>query len=279
MPSVLAGKLTTNALGDSGAKCNFMRESFARRSGFSINRSTMIYVMVGSGKRTTTTGTIETTYQFSGESDKHTLVFHLLPKCVHDVILGNPFLKATRTFTSYISRVKERIVNGILDLHFFYLGNSAPRFSGLVNGIPQEAFADSGAKVMVMDEEYAQSLGLTITRDDTFRTRLRFADDSTAETLGMVHGVDWEFGPGGMSQIYQLDFHVLRSAPAEVILNDSFLFNTQALSLYDCYLSDDDDDDDGDEDEDAHFFVINLDTRYQHNSRFRHCSTSADPHN
>ncbi|KAK7183795.1 hypothetical protein PSPO01_10131 [Paraphaeosphaeria sporulosa] len=260
IPSVLAGNRFTEALGDSGARHNFMKEGFAKRSGFSINRSVTIDVKVGSGKKVATTGTIETSYQFLGESEKHRLVFHLLPTCVHDVILGNPFLKFTKTLTRNLSRIKEKIVKGFVDRHFLYLGNSAPRFSGLLNGTPQEVLADSGAKVMVMDEKHAQNLGITIMRDKEYRTRLRFADGSTAKTSGMAHGVEWQFGPGGIDQKYQLDFHVLKNAPAKVILNDSFLFDTKAFLNYDCYLTDDDD-----EDEDAYFFVINVDTRYQRN--------------
>lgn len=185
IPSVLAGRIIANSLGDSGARFNFMKEGFARRSGLSINRNAKMKVRIGSDKMVTTAGTIETSYQFTGESEKHTLVFQLLPKCLHDIILGNPFLKAAETFTKRSSRIKEGIIKGIVDRDFLYLGSLGPRFHGTVNGVPQEALADSGAKIMVMDEDYAQRKDLPIVRDDMYRTRLRFADDSTANTSGM----------------------------------------------------------------------------------------------
>ncbi|PVH93842.1 hypothetical protein DM02DRAFT_484474, partial [Periconia macrospinosa] len=258
IPSVLAGRHTTNALGDSGAKWNFMKEEFAKREGFSIDRKTRKDIKIGSGKAVTTTGTIQTTFRFKGENEEYPLIFHLLSKCIHDVILGNPFLKATKTFTSNIRRVKERLLKSIRHRHLLYLGNSGPRFSGLVNGIPQEALADSGAQVAVMDEAYALRIGLSIIDDEKHCTRLRFADNSAAYTSGMVYGVEWEFGPGGISEKYKLDFHILKNAPADVILNDSFLFGANAFSKYDCYLTDE-----NDEDEEAYFFVISIDMRHK----------------
>jgi hypothetical protein len=72
----------------------------------------------------------------------------------------------------------------------------------------------------------------------------------------MEYGVEWEFGPGGMSEKYFLDFHICRDAPADVILNDAFLSAPEAFFQYDCYLTDDDDDD-----EDAYLFVTSIDTQ------------------
>lgn len=67
----------------------------------------------------------------------------------------------------------------------------------------------------------------------------------------------WEFGPGGTSREYEVDFHILKNAPADVD-NDSFLFDTKALSVYDCFFTDD-----NDEDEDTYFFAIDCDKRHQ----------------
>jgi len=124
-----------------------------------------------------------------------------------------------------------------------------PGFKGILNGKPEFGLADSGAKVMVMDEDYARSLNLPINSDE--RTKLVFADGSTAKTSGMVYGVEWEFGHEVRNQNHKLDFHILRNAPANVILSDSFLSGTDAYSKYDCFLVDDDD-----EDDEAYFFAI-----------------------
>ncbi|KAF2006682.1 hypothetical protein P154DRAFT_413347, partial [Amniculicola lignicola CBS 123094] len=259
IPSVLGKGHFTDALGDYCAKSNFMREEYAVRLGLSINRQDTSDVVVGSGKKVTTAGTTETLFRFKDENKSYSLKFHLLPSCLHNVILGRSFIKFTRTFSSMgnkLRRVKERVLNSVSH-HFLYLGESAPRFEGLIHGVPGDALADSGAKVLVMDEAYARSRGFPIATGFQHRTKLRFADDSVAYTSGITYGVQWEFGPGGKSEQYSLDFHILKNAPANVILSDTFLFDTHAYSEYDCYLIDDDDDDD-----DAFFFAIDIDTTH-----------------
>jgi len=259
IPSYLASTHFTNALGDYCAKRNFMKEEYAIRLGLSIDRKDTSDVAIGSGK-VTTTGTARTLFRFKDENQAYPLTFHLLPKCIHDVILGKPFLKATSTFSNLLSktrRVKERILKGIAHHHLLYLGDSAPRFKGLLNGAPIEALADSGAKVMVMDEDYARSIGLSVSTEQGCRTKLIFADDSTAYTSGMTYGVEWAFGLDGSNKRYTVDFHILKNAPASVILSDTFLFDAEAYSRYECYLVDEDD-----EDDDAYFFAIDVDVRY-----------------
>ncbi|KAH7089949.1 hypothetical protein FB567DRAFT_619301 [Paraphoma chrysanthemicola] len=71
----------------------------------------------------------------------------------------------------------------------------------------------------------------------------RFADGSTASTTGMTYGVKWEYGLGGKCKEHTLDLHILPNAPADVILSDDFLYDTEAFAEYDCYLVDYDDDD------------------------------------
>jgi hypothetical protein len=270
IPSYLNQNHHTNALGDYCAKFNFMREDYAHRLGLLIDRHQTHKVIIGSGKTTSTTGTAITTFRFQGESQSYPLTFHLLPNCIHNVILGKPFLKATRTFSNLIhfaSRVKQRIMKGITQHHLFYLGDSTPRFQGLINGIPQEALADSGAKVMIMDEDYARSIGLYINSGSEHRIKLRFADNSTAYTSGMTHDVEWEFGFGEHSDPHLLDFYVLKNAPANVILSDMFLFGTKAFSQYDCYLVDDDDEDD--DGYDVFFFAIDIDNSHLNRGEYQ----------
>jgi hypothetical protein len=272
IPSYLDQKHLTNALGDYCAKFNFMREDYALRLGLRIDRHQTRKVTIGSGKAISTAGTATTTFRFQDKNESYPLIFHLLPNCIHNVILGKSFLKATSTFSNlkhFVGRVRQRIMKGITQHHLLYLGDSAPRFQGLINGISQEALADSGAKVMIMDEDYARNIGLYINSGSEHRTKLRFADNSTAYTSGIIHGVEWEFGLGEHSNRHFLDFYVLKNAPANVILSDTFLFGTEAFSQYNCYLVDDDDDDD-----DVFFFAIDIDTSHL-NQREYHPPTIA----
>jgi hypothetical protein len=258
IPSYLAQKHLTGALGDYCAKHNFMREDYALELGLSIDCEDKSQVAIGSGKNVSTAGTVKTSFRFQDEPQSYSLTFHLLPNCIHNVILGKPFLKATRTFSvvsHFARRVKSKIMDDIGQHHLLYLGESAPRFQGMINGTSQDALADSGAKVMIIDEDYALSLGLSIKTGKRNETTLRFADNSTANTSGMIYGVSWEFGPGGDGDHHNLNFHVLKNAPASVILSDTFLFGTEAFSRYNRYLVDDDDDDD----DEAYFFAVDID--------------------
>jgi hypothetical protein len=263
IPGLLATH-SIKALGDYGAKKNFIKEELAIRLGLPITRDLVCKVTVGSGQPVTTTGAVTAPFRFKGEHNIHDLTFYLLPECIHDVILGKPFLKLTETFsklTNFYRRVKERVVKGISQFHLLYLGASSPMFEGSVNGQPQAALADSGSKVLVMDEAYARSIGVSIQTGLEYQTILTFADNSTADTCGMAYGVEWRFGRDGeFTSPYQLNFHILKNAPANVILCDTFLYDNRAFSIYNHYLTDNGNDYE-DEDNEPHCFAIDIDKR------------------
>ncbi|KAH7086521.1 hypothetical protein FB567DRAFT_497743 [Paraphoma chrysanthemicola] len=274
IPSVIAYSHKTNALGDFCAKHNFMNTEHAKSLGLDVNYASISTVTLGNGKRITTSGTVKTQFRFKDEPEMYTLLFHLIPGCVHDIILGKRFLKATKTFSSlrnHTRRVVRRVMTGIDSLNCLYLGTSAPVFKGLLNGQKQEALADSGCKALIIDEDFAISIGLTVNKDEKHRVRLRFADGSTAKTSGMSFGVRWQFGPKPTSQQHTLDFHIMRDAPAPVILSDEFLFDTHAFIDFDCYLTDDDDDDD-----EAYFLAIDIDPNYRQEGTDAHVEDLAE---
>ncbi|CAO2657900.1 Nn.00g071600.m01.CDS01 [Neocucurbitaria sp. VM-36] len=263
IPGVLAQNHRIKALGDTAAKLNFMHEAEAIRRGFPIDRKNVRQVTITRDHSASTTGTTQVPFSFESEKDTHLLTFHLLPDCVHKVILGKAFLKATNTFSvlkNFARRVQRRVVKGLTDYALLYLGESAPKFTGLLNGRPRQALADSGANCLIMDEDFARKQGLPIVAGEEHRATVRFADNTTARTSGMTFGVRWEFGLGGVGTEHELDFHILKGAPADVILSDEFIFGTNAFVEYDCYLVDDDDDD---EEADAYFFGIQIDKSYR----------------
>lgn len=256
IPATIASDHRTNALGDYCARINCMKTAYAKCLGLYINSEDNCTVRVGNGKEIETSESAETTFRFRGESGSYKLKFYLLPNCVHDVILEKSFLKVTQTFSSvanYARRVAKRIVTGLESFNYLYLGDFAPTFKGLLNGVEQQALAYSGSKVLIMDEGYAESLGLPINRRLETQVKLRFADNAVANNSGITRGVRWRFGHGWDGEEFSLDFHILKNAPAAVILNDEFLFGTNTFAEYDCYLTDDDH-----EDEDAYFFAIDI---------------------
>ncbi|OCL01897.1 hypothetical protein AOQ84DRAFT_383242 [Glonium stellatum] len=93
-----------------------------------------------------------------------------------------------------------------------------------------------------MDEAYARSTGLLIDTRNQHRVRVKFANNSAAYTSGMAYGVEWRFGRDSESTLPDLlGFHIFHNTPANVILCDTFLYDSRAFSQYQHYLVDDDD--------------------------------------
>lgn len=262
IPCVLEHWNDADAIGDYCAKKNFMTKRYADYLGVAVDQTHEESVLTGSGKMMKTIGSTTARLRFKNGPEAYVLTFHILKDCVHDLILGKAFLKATKTFSLEANRalrVVKRLVNKLTRHHALFLGDSAPTFSGTVNGRPQKALADSGCKVLLMDEDYAKKLELPILRGRGHHVKLVFADNSTAMSSGTVRGVKWSFGNNEQEQEHSLDFHVLRNAPAPIILSDKLLFDTDAYSRYECYLEDEDS-----EDDQAYFLAIDIDTDYRH---------------
>ena len=246
------------ALPDTGARYNFMKESYAKRLRLPVQRDITCSISVNKARTIKTVGVVTAPFTFRNETESHQLTFHLLSDCVHDVILGKAFLKATKTFSNTLlqaRRVVTRLVQRIATRRLFYLGDSAPRFTGLLNGRPREALGDTGAQGLFMNEAFARAKGFSIIDDPDSTLNVQFADGSTARTMGMTYGVKWEYGLGGSGKEHTLDFHILKDAPADVILSDDFLYDTEAFAEYDCYLVDEDEEED---DVDGYLFAIKL---------------------
>lgn len=254
---------SSDALADYCAKHNFLSGKYATELGLSTNLHEATTITIGSGKKIKTLGTATTQFSFRGEQKVYDLIFHVLPNCVRDVVLGKPFLRATRTLQDarkFASRIVKKTGSMLMRHEFYFLGDSAPTFTGSINGIHSKALADCGSSVLVMDQDHALSLGLHVDRSS--QTRLLFADGSSKYTTGVTQGVRWQFGPELDAEEHYLDFHILENAPAPVVLSDTFLFDTQAYSKYDCYLLDDGDEALLDEDDDGFFCHITVDDTY-----------------
>jgi hypothetical protein len=258
----LLGHLMVKALPDTGAKYNFMKESHAKRLDLPIQRGITHSITITKTKTIKTVGVVLAPFTFHGEAESHLLKFYLLQDCVHDVILGKAFLKATKTFSNMVLKARRVITNfaqGLATLRLNYLGDSAPRFTGLLNGQIYQAIGDTGAQGLFMSEVFAWANGYPIIGDADSTMTVQYADGSTATTIGMAFGIEWEYGLGDDNMKYVLDFHILEDAPADVILSDSFLYDTEAFAKYDCYLMEVDDEDGEDDEEDkGHLFAIKL---------------------
>ncbi|RYP21278.1 hypothetical protein DL765_002327 [Monosporascus sp. GIB2] len=126
-----------------------------------------------------------------------------------------------------------------------------------INGQLRTALADSGAKGLVMGEAYARSIGASIHNGHNHRTRLKFADNSTANTSGTAYGIERFRRNGEFAPAFWLNFRILKNTPANVILCDTFLLDNEASSRYHNDLVDNEDDYQ-DEDDRSFCFLVDV---------------------
>ena len=98
-------------------------------------------------------GAVKFEWSFVGERQKASeITCHVLPKCSFDLILGNPFLKATETMSRYRNRLSRCLFRTRNVLGMSYMSGGSGAFLGLLNGKYQIfALPDSGAERNVMN--------------------------------------------------------------------------------------------------------------------------------
>ena len=148
---------------------------------------------------------------------------HVLPNCTYDLVLGNPFLKATQTLTKYSRRLTPCVFRLPAIAHMGFLNAEGNYFRGTI-GRKNTVFAvpDTGAERNIMDLEYALRHGYEIRRKGRRkRGCLLFADGTSQSTVGRVK-TTWTFETG---ERVPINFEVLETCSADVILGDNFLWD------------------------------------------------------
>ena len=246
IPGLLKG-IPVSALPDNCSNQDILSETFVTRNGFSVDTNFQRPMRLPNGNVITSVGTVTLPFSFDGEQESYERVFTILPRSVHDVILGNKFLGATKTLTDFRRRIKKKRVScDKVARRLNLLGSPMTRVLSSVNGVCVSAYPDTGSDVMVISKQFAKHLGLEIFTGKRNRTWLEFVDGSCAETYGMVFDVLWHFGlPYERMVPFECDFHVLEDLSCPIILSADTLFGSSAFSVYKNYfyndvLSDDD---------------------------------------
>lgn len=226
------------AFPDTGAAANFISLKYVRSRGLSINLEDRRRVKTAAGSLVSILGTVRLPFSFEGEQKSHWLEFNVLRNAVHDVVLGSPFLKLTETMTRHVHRIKQKLREACSP-RMCFLG-SQQYVRGWVNGTHVDAMPDTGAHVSVMSASFAQEHGFVVNTAETHRKELEFADGSMATTMGVVEAVEWKFGTSRDS--HWLDVYVLEGLPTGLILDNTFLLDTDAFLMHeDDFWVDDDD--------------------------------------
>jgi len=231
------------AFPDTGAAANFISLQYVRSRGLAVDLDTAkSHVRTGAGSLVSILGTVTLPFSFRCEREKHELEFNVVRSAVHDVVLGSPFLNLTETFTRHFHRIKQKLRDSCRP-RICLLG-SQQYVRGSANGIHVDAVPDTGADVSVMSAAFARQHGFVVNTADEHRISLVFADGSTATTIGLVEDVEWNYESSRDS--YRLGVYVLEELQTDLILDYTFLFDTDAFVVYeDDFWVEDDDTSDG----------------------------------
>ncbi|KAK4103454.1 hypothetical protein N658DRAFT_421339 [Parathielavia hyrcaniae] len=185
-------------------------------------------VRLASGKTIKTTRAARIPWQFEGESSLSWVTCHVLPQGAHGLILGDSFLRETKTLTAFKSRIKttvrvqKRDMLSSMRLNLNYMGCDRHHLRGFLDGELVSALPDSGSDIMAVSAEYARKRGFVVDRRHDRQVEVQFADGSTAWTDGVASQLKWEFGDTGKEVVS--DFYVLDHLPVDVLLSSDFVF-------------------------------------------------------
>ena len=237
IPGLLQG-IKVEAIPDYGSDLDIISEAFVRRNNWKIrilSRNSAPKIRLPTGGEVQSLGNIKLPFSFTGEPDVFERTFTVVKHCIHDIVLGNKFLKLTKTLSHHYHRLKERVrAKCSRTPRLCLLNSSSERIRGSINGSSTNAYPDTGSDVMVISKREATRLGLHIDTDEGSRTFLQFADGSYHYTDGMVYGAEWQFGYGGYGTGHSIrcDLHVLDQLSCDVILSNEFLFDNQVFVNY-----------------------------------------------
>lgn len=216
---------------DNQSAYDIMSYDYAKRNHFEINSSTKGKLRTARGAMVNTLGTVSRPIRFAEESKTYIREFHVLPKCVHDIILGSPVLRLTQTFTKFRHRILNKL-RGLSSRHrVCFTGSSQQMLAGWANGQSVLALPDTGSDICLMSAQYARERGYRVDTDPRHRQLLEFVDGSTAETLGRVEGFQWKFDKSDI-QLHTPEIHVLEDLQTDLLLSYDFLMHTDAFSTH-----------------------------------------------
>ena len=220
----------TSSFPDTGARANFISKSYVDRFKINYDTTSQQTFKNGIGTKIKTLGTVLLPFSFTGESKSHLLQFHVVKRALRDIVLGEPFLRLSRTFSDFKHRVTRKFRH-FQPFRLCYAGASYQRIQGYLDGIAVDSLPDTGSDILAMSAEYARGRGFRVDRSKEHRVQILFADGSTGTTRGIIKGAVWQFG-SSPSTSYLEDFYVLDDLQCDVILSYDFLEKTDSFTEY-----------------------------------------------
>lgn len=219
------------AFPDSGSPRNIVSHDFVRRERLQIIKSTSGKIQTANGSPVRSLGTVNLHFRFSGEDQTYLREFHVLSRSLYDVILGNQFLRETKTFTHFAHRIVKKLRGVASKSRVCFTGSPQQMLTGWADGESTLALPDTGSDICLMSPAYAKERGYRINTDHVHRRRVEFVDGSTTDTLGKVEAFQWEFGLSD-SRVHYPDVYVLENLQTDLLLSYDFLMSSEAFSTH-----------------------------------------------
>lgn len=234
LPMIIGGK-EIKAQHDSGAeRGNFMDCILASKLNLRLRteKGDCKRFCMGNGTIVKALGRVRAICAFAKEAQtKMKCWFYVFDELASPLIMGSQFLEKTKTLSDYVHRLEDSIPNSSIVPMVNLIGSSQQakrRFAAHIDHRLTLINADSGSDLDLMSSTYVRAHGYRLDRRRRCRKRVRFADNTKAETIGQVNAT-LTLEDGSM---YSKTFDVLPKLTSDVLLGQFTLEEIKAFQIH-----------------------------------------------
>ena len=234
LPMIIGGK-EIKAQHDSGAeRANFIDCDLASKLKLRLRneKGDCKRFSMGNGKIVMALGRVKAVCAFAKEAQtKMKCWFYVFNELASPLIMGSQFLEKTRTLSDHVHRLEDCIPNPGISPMVNLIGSTQHakrRFTAHIDHRLTLINADSGSDLDLMSSSYVRAHGYQLDRRRRCRKRVRFADNTVAETIGQVQAT-LTLGDGST---YLKVFDVLPNLTSEVLLGQFTLEEINAFQTH-----------------------------------------------
>ena len=230
---VLIKNRKDSAFGDTGAGQNVISERRRKELGLDIRLDPTTFPM-GNSKKIFSPGTVEVPLAFEDDpSNILIIIAHVVHTFAYDLLLGNPFLQATKCLTKFVHRFVPCLFSFNSMWSFNLLGETTQRFCGhLGKGIPFLGLPDIGSTRNVMNATWAMAQshteGFEILTEPRNCGWILFPDGTEEATMGQAQ-TNITLPDG---KVVPVVFELLSNCHVPVVLGQDFIFDHDIYTKY-----------------------------------------------
>ena len=234
LPMLIGGK-EIKAQPDTGAeRANFMDSGLVSKLKLRLRneKGDCKCFSMGNGKIVKARGRVKAICAFAKEPQtKIKTKFYVFDELASPLIMGSQFLEKTETLSDHVHRLEYCMPNpGVLPM-VNLIGSTQHakrRFTANIDHRLTLINADSGSDLDLMSSTYVRAHDYQLDRRRRCRKRVRFADNTVAETIGQVQAT-LTLGDGST---YLKTFDVLPNLTSEVLLGQFTLEEINAFTFH-----------------------------------------------